>query len=115
MTACLAGMDEYLFRLLRRVSLVDPVHWNFETPQRLDKRPDGGFEVTRAAINVQRHSDDEPIGTPLLDQSGDSLEVRAVFTIGDNTERARRTRYILTDGDADTAKPEVERNYGLGR
>ena len=112
--AGLARIFENPRGLLGCVAFIDPVDWQFEALEFGDEIPDRGLEVAGAVVNVQRHANNQSIRAPLLEQRCDAVEIRPVFAVANDAERARRTGYVLADGNADAAKSEVERDDRLG-
>lgn len=60
------------------------------------------------------HADNESRRLPLLDQCGDCGVINAFAAIGNDAERTRGSRNILTDRDADAPQAEIEGEYGSG-
>ena len=100
--AGLARIFECPRGLLGCVAFIDPVDWQFEALEFYDEIPDRGLEVAGAVVNVQRHADNQSIRAPLLEQRCDAVEIRPVFAVANDAERARRTGYVLANGNADS-------------
>jgi len=55
-----------------------------------------------------RHADDDAGRAPFLNKSRDRIVVYTTVAISDYTEWAGGSRYVLTNGNADAAKSEIE-------
>ena len=73
------------------------------------------LHLAGAAIGVHREADNQAGRAPFKKKSGDCVVVNAAIAISDNSERAGRSGHVLTNGNANTSQPVVERQYGAWR
>lgn len=72
------------------------------------ERVNGGADRMAAAVHIQRITDDESLGLPLVDQRANPLPIRAVVAYGDDFQRRRRISQCLANRYADSFCAEVE-------
>jgi hypothetical protein len=85
------------------MTLIDRVNVESVASQFVDKCVHMVLHFAASAVSVSGHANDNTGWTPILDKRVDCFVIDAVVAIGDDAQRARGTRNVLTNGDANAS------------